>query len=183
MLSAADYYTLIVRPTADEFFRRNSDVRLAMLACMATVHVVDHVVQNRMSVTTKAEAMAADEEVVRLTNDLADRHVCFAVVRAYGTASKHGKIGLQRKFQPGFDSGRGIDCPPAFAGVMVAGLSFYGDSVGGITIRWTERGHINLTRALRELLPILEGEFPELVPPASSEEQGATGLPINPDEP
>ena len=174
MLSAADYYSRIVRPTVDEFCGRNGDVRLAMLACMATLHVVDHVVQNRMTVATKMEAEVADAEMMRITNDLADRHLPFAVVRAYGTASKHGRIDLQRKFQPGFDSGRDVAQPKASFGSFSFGLSSMGDTVGGITIQWDERRRINLTRALQALLSILEEEFPELVtaviePPADAD--------------
>jgi hypothetical protein len=177
MLSAVDYYSRIVRPTVDEFCGRNGDVRLAMLACMATLHVVDHVVQNRMTVTTKKEAEAADAEVMRITNDLADRHLPFAVVRAYGTASKHGRIGLQRKFQPGFDTGRATNRPRSFLSVSQFGRGFMGDKVGGITVRWSEHGHVNLTKALQALLPILEQEFPEI---ASGKAEGDEGRPLDP---
>lgn len=181
MLTAADYYNRIARPTVEDFYRHNSDVRLAMLACMATLHVVDHVVQNRMAVTTPAEARAADEQVMQLTSELTERHFPFEVVRAYGTASKHGQIGLQRRFQPGFDSGRGYHAPPSFAGVMVAGVSFLGDTVGGITLRWTEHGHVNLTNTLRALLPILEQEFPEIVTAPAEEAATSTAPSTDPE--
>ena len=163
MITPAAYYRLVAKPAAEEFFQDNGNVRRAMLACMAVLHIVDHFVQGRSEVTDKASARQADEEVERVTKELSERHMFFAVVRAYALASKHARIGLHRKFQAGFDSSRAIDRPPAFAGVMVAGISFAGDTVGGVTVQWAEQTHVNLTRALRALLPILEAEFPELV--------------------
>ncbi|MCJ2126449.1 hypothetical protein [Methylobacterium sp. J-077] len=164
MLTAAYYYNHIVRPTVDEFCCNNSDVRLAMLACMATLHVVDHVVQNRMPVTTKKEAELADAEVIRITNDLAERCIFFAAVRAYGTASKHGRIGLQRRFKPGFHTGSAYYAPPLPEEILVrTNVRFLHDNAGGIHLRWSEGGYINLTQSLSSLLPILETEFPELI--------------------
>lgn len=164
MMTPATYHRLVAVPTAEEFFQDNGSVRRAMLACMAVLHIVDHVVQSRSDVIDKASARRADEEVERIAKDLTERHMSFAVVRAYALASKHARIGLHRKFQPGFDSARAVDRPPAFAGRMVAGISFAGDTVGGITVRWSEHGHVNLTRALQTLLPVLEDEFPEITP-------------------
>lgn len=67
--------------------------------------------------------------------------------------------------------------PRASFGTFQFGRSFMGDRVGGITVRWTEDGHINLTNALRALLPILEQEFPELT---AAPAEGGEGEPIEP---
>ena len=47
MIGALIYYEKIAKPTAEQFFLENKNIRLAMLACMATLHVVDYVFQNR----------------------------------------------------------------------------------------------------------------------------------------
>jgi hypothetical protein len=49
MISAHQYYDQIVKPTVDEFFKTNKDLRLAMLACAAMLHVIDYVAQNRVT--------------------------------------------------------------------------------------------------------------------------------------
>jgi hypothetical protein len=47
MISASDYYKKIAKPTVDDFLARNDNVRLAFLACMAILNVIDYVAQNR----------------------------------------------------------------------------------------------------------------------------------------
>ena len=47
MISARDYYDRVVIPTVGEFSSNNKDIRHALLACMATLHLVDYVMQNR----------------------------------------------------------------------------------------------------------------------------------------
>ena len=43
-----------------------------------------------------------------------------------------------------------------------AGESFIGDTVGGITIDWSDGRWINLTLALQDTLKVMEGDFPEI---------------------
>jgi hypothetical protein len=45
MVTADRYFTVVVKPTVDAFLNANSDLRLAFLACMVTLHTVDYVMQ------------------------------------------------------------------------------------------------------------------------------------------
>jgi hypothetical protein len=51
-----------------------------------------------------------------------------------------------------------------------AGQTFLGDTIGGITVEWDERGYVNLTNALKATLEYLESEFPELAGAIASED-------------
>jgi hypothetical protein len=159
LISAYRYYTEIVKPTVDEFFKSNKDLRLAMLACTVTLHVIDYVAQNKAS-----DANVGDSEV-RALKAKAKAHFAFEVVEGFALASKH--CSLSRR--PGFDSGKHMVAYPSFAGVAVLGATFLGDIIGGITVHWTERGYVNLTVALKATLEYLESEFPELTRVVASE--------------
>jgi hypothetical protein len=85
------------------------------------------------------------------------RHFSFCVVRAFALASKHCQLTrpLARK---GYHSGNYKVARPGFLGA-----SFMRDMVGGVTIRWKGRGHVNLSKALTKTLEFYETEFPEIV--------------------
>jgi hypothetical protein len=82
MISAYDYYRKIAKPTVDAFLFNNGDIRLAFLACMATLHVIDYVTQN------KAPSPEEGERWVR-EFCAGEKSFAFQVVKAFATASKH----------------------------------------------------------------------------------------------
>ena len=140
MISARQYYDQITKPTVDEFLRSNKDLRLAMLACAATLHVVDYVGQNR------ANNVKDGDKKVKALKKKAREQFAFEVVEGFALASKHCNLSSR----PGFNSGEHMVAYPSFAGVMRAGESFLGDTIGGITVRWTKNRYVNLTWALKE---------------------------------
>ena len=157
MISARDYYDRVVIPTVGEFSSNNKDIRHALLACMATLHLVDYVMQNRELDPKKADGMVSEFYAAAAA---ADGNFAFCVVRGFALASKHCR--LARGSLEGFHSGDHMIAYPAFAGVMRAGASFAGDTVGGITIHWKAQQSVNLTNALKETLQFYEAKFPEL---------------------
>ncbi|MCG6206441.1 hypothetical protein LPW26_17470 [Rhodopseudomonas sp. HC1] len=157
ILPAKVYYDQVVRPTVEEFFRNKSNRRLAMLASMSLLHVIDHIIQNEFPADKGKEA---EGQIKRYVEDLAAHFVPFAVVRAFALASKHAV--LRRKFQPGFTVLRATNRSPCFVGRAVVGRTFLGDTVGGITVQWTDHGYVNLTNALKATMKRLESDFPQL---------------------
>jgi hypothetical protein len=87
VISAYDYYTKVAKPTVDEFRKRNKDLRLALLACMATLHVIDYVMQNR-----KSDPLADDNLVRNFKQDKGRTHLSFRAVEAFALASKHCRL-------------------------------------------------------------------------------------------
>lgn len=159
MISAHDYYHQIARPTVDEFTgnrQSRGNLRLAMLACASTLHVIDYVMQNCAS-----DAKEGDKLVKAYTREAEKRCFSFEVVRGFALASKHCTLSSKR----GFHSGRYKIATPYFVRhgrVGAMSTMFLSDKVGGITVRWTDRGHVNLTKALKKTLEFFEAEFPEL---------------------
>ena len=152
MISARQYYVQIAKPTVDDFLRNNKDLRLAMLACAVTLHVVDYVGQNR------ANNVKDGDKTVKALKNKARQQFAFEVVEGFALASKHCNLSSR----PGFDSGEHMVAYHSFAGVMRAGESYLGDTIGGITVRWTKIGYANLTWALKETSKYFESEYPEL---------------------
>ena len=87
MISAYDYYTNVVKPTVEEFLDKRADVRRAFLACMATLHTVDYVMQNR-----EPDPKAADKLVDEFKRDSLQQSSAFEVVAAFALASKHCRL-------------------------------------------------------------------------------------------
>ncbi len=166
MISAADYHRIVVRPSLDEFYANNGNLRLAMHAAISLAHVPDYVFQNRGSDPKAASAAA---EAYR--KDLAARCFSFRVVEGFAMASKH--CTMSRAGLRGFSSDRQARFVPAFMGVR--GRKFMGDRVGGIFVRWTDRGWANLTNELRTACAELECELPELTITPESDARGASG--------
>jgi hypothetical protein len=125
-----------------------------MIASALVLHVIDYVMQNRAK-----EPKAGDGLVCDFTKQAAQDCFSFEVVRGFALASKHCNLSSR----PGFNSGEHMIATPAFAGVMGAGDTFVDDTVGGITVQWTDRGYVNLTTALQKTLEFYETEFPELL--------------------
>jgi hypothetical protein len=156
MISASDYYTKIAKPTVDDFLAHNDNVRLAFLACVATLHVIDYVAQNR-----EPDDVLANQLVDRLKAHCREHlELRYCVVEGFALASKHCR--LSRDDLKGFHSGRYMLAYPAIVGVMRAGESFIGDETGGVTIHWKEREYVNLAKALTRTLAFYEAEFTEV---------------------
>ena len=156
MIPAAEYHRIVVRPSLDEFYARNGDLRLAMHAATSLTHAIDYVFQNR-GPEPKAAGNAA--EVYR--RDVVRRCFSVRVIEGFAMASKH--CTMSRADLRGFSSSEQKRFYPAFADVAFVDLTFLDDTVGGICIRWPDRGWVNLTHALRGACAILETELPDLM--------------------
>jgi hypothetical protein len=165
---ARGYYDLIVRPTVEEFFAQHDDPRRGMLACMALLHTVDHVFQNR-----SADGKKAEQEITRF-NDTKSHlgqglvpgtgTFGYATVQAFANASKHARL-TRAKLNPGFGSKDYEIVAPGFVGELECNASYIGDEVGGVTVLWGKFSAINLKDAIEHTMGVLEAEFHELTDP------------------
>ena len=138
-----------------------------MHAATSLTHAIDYVFQNRGS-----DPRAAGDAAEAYRRDIVARCFSFRVVEAFAMASKH--CTMNRKDLKGFSSSQQKRFYPSAVGVMRVGATFLGDTVGGICIRWTEHGWVNLTRALQAACAELEADLTELVTtPETSTEPGA----------
>ncbi|MEG6510197.1 hypothetical protein V6C03_14600 [Methyloligella sp. 2.7D] len=157
MIEANRYYEQIVKPTVEDFVKSNRDLRLGMLACMATFHVVDYVFQNRI-----LDAKKADQEARRFCDKMQKQNNnAFEIVRGFALASKHCRLSRTDSLQ-GFDSGRTRPTYPSIAGVMRTGATYIGDTEGGLLVEWIDGRKYKLHRAIEKARQTLEHEFPEL---------------------
>jgi hypothetical protein len=159
MITADRYYTLVVKPTVEQFKKDNSDLRLALLASMVSLHTVDYVMQNRAG----SDPTRGDELVKKFYADNAD-HFHFSVVRGFALASKHCQ--LSNKSLPGFHSGEHRRVAAGRAGEMECGVTPLGEP-GGIEVLWKGEG-VNLSVALDSTLALFESTFPEISSGGSS---------------
>ena len=134
------YINEIVKPTIDDLERSPTSRRLTFLACVAPFHTVDYLA---------ARAGSTNKENLR--NQFRQENQDFAIVDRVAHAFKHKEAGHEasRENKP-LHSQEVFSRPPAFAGVMQAGLSYCGDTVGGVEI-WNERG--------RDLLGVVRRAF------------------------
>lgn len=158
MITARDYYQKIAVPTVEDFLAKNDDLRLAMLACMASLHVIDYVFQNRCDEPKDADNLARD-----CCEEFAKRHYPFFVVRTAGLAAKHCKLK-----KDGFVvNARYL---PADTLAWASSQSWLSsDTIGGVYVEWRDPQDtgsggrvINMTAALKATRAFLEKEFPEL---------------------
>lgn len=163
MIPATEYHAVIVRPSLDEFYARNGDLRLAVHAAISLTHAIDYVFQNR-GPNPKAAGSAAEN----YRRDLVERCFSFRVVEGFAMASKH--CTMNRADLKGFSSSEQGRYHPSVAGRMIAGRFLAGDAVAGVCVRWLGHGWVNLTKALRASCAILETELPDLTaaPPGPS---------------
>lgn len=165
MYRAREYYDLIVRPTVEEFFAQHDDPRRGMLACMALLHTVDHVFQNRISDPEKAN------KAITKFNDIQSHlgtdgipgtgSFGYAAVHAFANASKHARL-TRPKLNPGFGSRDYEVVTPGFVDELECDASYIGDEVGGVTLIWDQCNAINLREAVEHMMGVLEAEFHEL---------------------
>ena len=154
------YYQAIVKPTVDEFRSKNHDIRLALLASMVTLHIVDYVMQNRAS-----SPKEGDEAVRDFNSRASEKPFAFQVVREFALASKH----CQLLKPPHRNSGDYKVSTPAFYGTAVFGRTFLNDAVGGVAVRWKKTQYVNLSTVLDATLKFYETEFPEILDRADNE--------------
>lgn len=168
MYRAREYYDCIVRPTVQEFFAQHDDPRRGMLACMALLHAVDHVYQNRIADPKKAEkaisAFNDRQSGIGIEGTASTGALGYAAVHAFANASKHARL-TRAKLNPGFGSKDFEVVAPAFVDELVIDESYLGDEVGGVTILWDEHHAINLKEAIDHTMHVLEAEFHELTDP------------------
>ena len=95
MITARDYYEKVAKPTVVEFQNNNGDLRLALLASMAILHVVDYVMQNR-----EPDPKKADELVHQYTNKTSKNKFAFQVPRSAMRFWKMQLLWAERDFRP-----------------------------------------------------------------------------------
>ena len=159
MMTAAQYVSLIVEPTLEEFRQNVDDLRRGMLASMAVLHVVDFVMQNR-----EATPKAGDDAVAAFKKRMAGVQWGFDTVNLFALASKHGAL----RNPQGFDIGKHMVAAPAFADVMVIDGSFLGDEIGGITVEVEPTVYVNLLEALDATMALYRAEFSEALEASQS---------------
>lgn len=155
MMMAATYVAQIVEPTLEEFRQYRVDLRRAMLASMAVLHVVDFVMQNR-----EATPEAGEKAVGTFKRRIEEQHICFDTVNRFALASKHGAL----RRDPGFDTDRHRVMIPAFWGRSAWGRSIWGDKLGGVAVRLGGGRAANLLQALDDTMALYRAEFPEAFP-------------------
>jgi len=138
----SDYLREIVLPTFEEFNQKRLSRRLAYLVCMVIFHLKDHL--------KNAGAIKVEETMHR------DAPIAFDVVRAVCNGTKH--VETDNSHPIAFRAGDDWDRPPAFCGVMVAGISVLGDLKGGRDIR---QGHarIDIYEACRQTLETFKKNY------------------------
>jgi hypothetical protein len=112
------YLDEIVEPTVKDFEEHPTSRRHAFLACVATFHAVDYLAYPKRSTTLRQKFGKRSPE--------------FRIVDQVAHAFKHVVSG--NPANPHLKMGDVVPRPPAFAGVMVAGLSVLGDTRGGVTV-------------------------------------------------
>lgn len=117
--TALRYLKEIVDPTISELEADPTSVRRAFLACVATFHTIDYLLDKTQNSREK------------FRND----SLAFATVDRVAHAFKHSKAGNENSAnnQP-LKSSAVIARPPARCGQMICGLSKLGDGTGGVTI-------------------------------------------------
>lgn len=141
-MTPKEYLNEIVVPTLQEFEHNRLSRRHAYLACIAIYHIKDHL---------KAAGEKDIEATMRASGSQA-----FDLVRSICNGSKHfstdGSHEIQ--FRAGTDYGR----PPAFAGVMVCGLSYFGDTKGGREVHHDGQ-RFDIYRACYEVVQLYEKNY------------------------
>lgn len=83
----------------------------------------------------------------------------FDVVRGICNGTKH--VSTNASHNVPFTSGTDWDRPPAFAGVMIMGVSVLGDKKGGREIRTGAGGRVDIYHACNYVLTNFKTKFPK----------------------
>lgn len=145
MITWSDYFEFIVLPTVDDFRRDNKSARKAMLASMVISHSADYIAHGLIEDEKKA-----DDKAKRLRKQFVNDSFAFKVVDAFAKASKHCRA------TGSIHSDSTMVTTPAYTGKAVPGRTFFGDTVGGVAVKWQENGYVNLTKAINQALKYLE---------------------------
>jgi hypothetical protein len=129
MTDAQKHFDEFVIPTVRDFEKAPASRRHAFLACVAVFHAVDYLA-----------AQPGSPKKQNLRNQLRTENADFVIVDRVAHAFKHMKSGHE-----GSNQNKPLHVqavffrPPSFLGVMVLGISYLGDTRGGVEI-WNERG-------------------------------------------
>lgn len=131
------YLDEIVVPTIADFEANPMSTRHAFLACVTVAHAVDYLAHPAKPAARRGQFKKASR-AFRIVDDIAH---AFKHVEGDGLNPMRANDVIAR--------------PPAFAGVMVAGLSRLGDAVGGVTLQTDPL--IDLREMLYEAVVFLRG--------------------------
>jgi hypothetical protein len=138
----ADYLGDIVEPTVTEFEKHPTSRRHAFMACLATFQTVDYLAEK------------TGENKGNLYEMFRKQSPDFKVVERVANAFKH--VVTKRRSMDELWQSKVIPRPPSFVGEMVVGLSFIGDTRGGVTI-WGEHS-VELFRAVKQTVAFLRSQ-------------------------
>ena len=121
-MNAKQYMSEIVEPTIDDFANNPTSLRHAFLACVVTFHTVDYLAAPKKSAQRR-------ENFRSLSPD-------FAAIDRIAHAFKHVQTGdCRSQHIPPLAADQITERPPAIFGRAVWGVSRWGDSKGGVTIK------------------------------------------------
>ena len=129
MTEAQAYFNEFVIPTVRDFENAPASRRRAFLACVAVFHTVDYLA-----------AQPGSPKKRNFRSQLRKENADFVIVDRVAHAFKHMRSGHEgsQDNEP-LHVQAVFSRPPSFAGVMVVGISYLGDTRGGVEI-WNERG-------------------------------------------
>jgi len=121
-MDVEQYIENIVKPTIEDFERNPTSVRHAFLACVATFHCIDYI--------------HGDKSTQYLRDAFRQKSAEFALIDRIAHAFKHAKTGhKENKYIKPLDAKSVISRPPELWGTAIFGLSCWGDSEGGVTVK------------------------------------------------
>jgi hypothetical protein len=142
-MTPAEYVNEMVQPTVREFRDERRSRRRAYLACIVVFHIIDYLKN------------AGEKDVWRKLKQ-ANPDI-FELVRSICDGSKHFETNAKHAVH--FRAGSDWDRPPAFAGIMRAGVSFLGDTKGGRSAKVRD-GSMDLYGCVKTLALIFQQKFP-----------------------
>jgi hypothetical protein len=145
------YLDEFVEPTIKDFEEHPTSRRHGFLACVAAFHAIDYLAWPR-------------KRSAQLRGKFKKGSPDFQIVDQVAHAFKHVVSGNRAK--PDLRMGDVIPRPPSFCGVMVVGLSYLGDTRGGVTLYGNHS--VDLLVTLKRAIAFLRSQGGELAPRAAS---------------
>ena len=152
-MQPSDYYSLVVKPTADDFVNDNNSPRKAVLAVIVVHHFPEHIFASRYN-----DVLDAEDAVKKYRVRYADK-AWFKILDEVANAAKHGR--RRNKY----DLSELWDTYPAMAGIAMTGATFVGDFKGGVAAPLTlqkDEPLVKLDQAVLSALGQYEADFEEL---------------------
>ena len=149
-----DYYSLVVKPTADDFVNDNNSPRKAVLAGIVVHHFPEYIFAYRNS-----DLEVADCECKRYRKQY-KREPWYIALDQVANAAKHG-----RRRNDNYDLSELWDTYPSTTGLMMTGSTFVGASEGGVAAPLTlqkDAPLVKLDKAVLSALERYEADFEEL---------------------